>query len=192
MPWKAEDWSPWLAAQRAGTNPQQQIVHALREILRKLPSSNRRTIIDLSGGVGLSHAFVDRSELPEFDILRRDIADFKQVAGGVDLIILVNAELDLAAVSGLTTLERIHGSLKEGGLLVASFPAVIANGTQIELRLGETGQSPQSYALHEVDLQYRLFRTGFQGVRIRRFKAEQADDEHRESLLCMAIKRANN
>jgi len=189
VPWKAEDWSPWLAAQRAGTNPQQQIVHALREILRKIPSSNRRTIIDLSRGDGVSSAFLDRNELPEFDILRCDIADFKQVAGGVDLIVLVNAELDLVSVSGRTALERIHCSLKEGGLLVASFPAVIANGTQIELRLGETGHSPQSYALHEVDLQYRLFRTGFQGIRIRRFKA---DDEQRESLLCMAIKRANN
>jgi hypothetical protein len=189
VPWKAEDWSPWLAAQRAGSNPQQQIVHALREILRKIPSSNRRTIIDLSRGAGVASAFLDRNELPEFDILRRELTDIKQVAGGADLIILVDAELDLASASGRTALERIYSSLKDGGLLVAAFPAVIANGTQIELRLGETDHAQPSFALHEVDLQYRLFRTGFQGIRIRRFKA---DDEQRESLLCMAIRRANN
>jgi hypothetical protein len=165
--WNTEDWSPWLSEQRAGGHPQH-IDHALREILRKIPPRNQRTVVELT---------------------RRDLLDVEPLPDGISLVILLDAELDLASACGRQTLERIYSALSEGGLLVATFPAVVADGARIEMPLCDAGRRSPSCALHEVDLQYRLFRTGFQGIRIRRFSA---DAQQPEMLLCMAIRRANN
>jgi len=165
--WNTEDWSPWLTEQRAGGHPQP-IDHALREIFRKIPARNQRNVLEMT---------------------RRDLSDVAPLPDGLSLVIFLDAELDLASACGRQTLERVYNSLSEGGLLVATFPAVVTDGARIEMPLCDAGRRSPSCALHEVDLQYRLFRTGFQGIRIRRFSA---DAQQPDMLLCMAIRRANN
>ena len=85
--------------------------------------------------------------------------------------------------------EQIRLSLVEGGLFLSSFPAVSRLAGPYEMPLGEGEDVAAPHRFHEIELQYRLRRAGFQGVRIRRF----AECEERpESLLALAVRRANN
>ena len=56
---------------------------------------------------------------------------------------------------------------------------------------GDATPAPSEF--HEIELQYRLRRAGFRGVRIRRIIDETVSPAtHGESLLCMTVRRANN
>ena len=81
------------------------------------------------------------------------------------------------------------GCRTEGGLLAATVPAVprADAAREVRLRVGATASDP---ALHEVELQYRMRRAGFRGVRILRLEATAGADPDR--LLCLAVRRANN
>ena len=75
----------------------------------------------------------------------------------------------------------IHASLVEGGVLVATLTARPTDGKPCEM-IGP----PSADGVHEVELQYRLRRAGFQGLRLRRFRGDQP------TVLCMAVRRALN
>ena len=90
-------------------------------------------------------------------------------------------------------LERVRGFIVEGGLLLATFPAAQRESVAREMRLRNDDSHPSSTRFHEIELQYRLRRARFRGVRIRRILDENVSRETRdESLLCMAVRRANN
>jgi len=92
------------------------------------------------------------------------------MAVAVDSIVAPSVpELDLI-------LGRVSAALVEGGIFLATFPAAVS---------GEA----RAASLHEVELQYRLRRAGFQGLRLRRFGREPG---LAETILSMAVRRACN
>ena len=95
------------------------------------------------------------------------------VVVAVDSIVAPNV-LQLDAI-----LERVWAALVEGGVFLATFPATVS---------GEPDTSDPR-TLHEVELQYRLRRAGFQGLRLRRFRREPGVAE---TILSMAVRRACN
>jgi hypothetical protein len=85
--------------------------------------------------------------------------------------------------------DQIHRSLVEGGVFLSTFPAVSRRSGPYKMRINEGEDVTAPHRFHEIELQYRLRRAGYRGVRIRRFRA---DEERAETLLCTATRRANN
>jgi hypothetical protein len=119
----------------------------------------------------------------------RSLADLGPLRGRIDVLLAVDTLVrdDLARFDEV--LDQTLRCLTEGGLLAATFPAAPRAATAREVRL-RVGTATADRALHEVELQYRLRRAGFRGVRILRLEA--ADGVYPESLLCLAVRRANN
>ena len=78
------------------------------------------------------------------------------------------------------------------GILVALVRASRRTRTPLAMKLGGEAAGPEAVRLHEVELQYRMHRAGFQGVRIRR-EANASNPEHSVGvLLAMGVSRALN
>ncbi len=182
MTWGPEDWDGWLHRSRSDDTYGQAIhVRAMREILFKIPERARKRAlaVDCEAHAYLLNDFADvelagcaaHSAPPP--VTRSDVA----------------LAVDPAAGQGIDkTLAFAHDGLIEGGIFVGSFPATHRR-EPVSLILGESSATPLPSRIHEVELQYRLRRTGFQGVRIRRFPAV-ADEG--DTLICMAVRRASN
>jgi hypothetical protein len=94
----------------------------------------------------------------------------------------------LAAGDPLRLLDATRRSLVEGGIVLATLPAMPESDAPFEMCLGDDRALTGEIRFHEVELQYLLHRVGFQGARMRRISDEWSD----ERLLFMAVRRANN
>jgi hypothetical protein len=206
MAWTVEDWN----ALRLDVEPiglAADLGALLHDVLSAIPGRRGMTVCNLGWTslprlAWLADSFgrvvvVDPS--PSALVEQRSAclpAGIELVGAGYDVLAHVAPACDLVlALEGIhpeTTreldrvLEQAHAALSEGGLLACSLPAAARIGGPLELRLEG---SPERRAFHEVELQYRLQRAGFQGTRIRRSPAVSGDAGR---LLCLAARRAMN
>jgi len=210
MPWGPEDWDALLLDGRTGVHRAPELIEAVEEILLRIPGRAGKTVADLGCGLG-SHLpflascferviavdYAPRSLCRARDAMagagvefrRRDLRDLKPLLGRLDVAVAIDSILGPRSSDVDRILDQVHRCLVEGGIFLSTFPAVSRRAGPYELRLGESEDVLQPHRFHEIELQYRLRRVGFRGVRFRRFNGTP---EREESLLCMAVRRANN
>ena len=160
MPWRPEDWSEWPVDRWPASGSATAPAH-LRALYEIL-----RWLPDCASRV-VSLDPTSGGCDPSFSTQRWDVVVAADSIG-------VPSVQQLDAI-----LERISAALVEGGVFLATFPATVS---------GEPETSgPRTF--HEVELQYRLRRAGFQGLRLRRFRREP---RVAETILSMAVRRALN
>jgi SAM-dependent methyltransferase len=120
---------------------------------------------------------------------RRDLRDLKPFRSVLDVAVAVDSILGPRDTDIDRVFDQIHRSLVEGGVFISTFPAVSRRSGPYKMRINEGEDVKAPHRFHEIELQYRLRRAGYRGVRIRRF---HGDDERAETLLCTATRRANN
>jgi len=212
--WGSDDWNWWIRGDRDGRPSVAAQFELVHEILAGVPGREIKTIAHvgragasclqfLSGhfaGVVLIDEAVERvsplwtesealeggSSLQTLDVIRPSCHRYDVVLAVETLARPTLEDLDVA-------LERARGCVVEGGLLLATFPAARQERVAREMLLRSDGAQFDAERLHEIELQYRLRRAGFRGVRIRRILDETYERaESGESLLCLAVRRANN
>jgi SAM-dependent methyltransferase len=210
MRWGPEEWDIFTV-ERAGREAEPRPAEeSLLDLLRRVPGRRLMTVADLGCGSGRLLPFLGRhfGRVIAVDYAPRSLAFARRVSAGQDVTFRRRDLRDLApfrnsldvavAVRSIVgprpeDVDRILGeirrSLVEGGLLAAIVPASRRGIAKVPLRLAGDSAGPEILGFHEVELQYRLRRAGFRGVRIRRF--EDAGDG-RGSLLCTAARRADN
>jgi SAM-dependent methyltransferase len=125
----------------------------------------------------------------DVEFRRRDLRDLKPLRGRLDVAVAIDSILGPRSSDIDLVFEQVWRSLVEGGIFAATFPAVSRNAGPYPLCLGEQDDVRSVHRFHEIEVQYRLRRAGFQGVRIQRFPPTHG---HPESLFSVAAKRANN
>ena len=169
---RTHDWIGWMRDEDAGRLAAHAPLEILRDIVSRLPGRESKTVAQL-----------ERSSLA--------LADLARLPGRVD-VVLADGTLwrdDLVQLDAL--LDQALGCLTEGGLLAAAFPAAPRGSAAREVRLRIPGATAApALGLHEVELQYRLHRAGFGGVRVLRLAAPAGAES--DCLLCLAVRRANN
>ena len=204
MTWGSDDWNCWIRQDRYGRPSAPAQFDLLHEILANVPGRENKTVAHVGrpdascmqflsahfSGVALIDDALERvSPLrPAPEVLETGSACHRfDVVLAVETLARPVLE-DLDAV-----LERVRGFIVEGGLLLATFPAAPRESVAREMRLRSDDSHSSSTRFHEIELQYRLRRARFRGVRIRRILGETVSQATRdESLLCMAVRRANN
>jgi hypothetical protein len=204
VPWNAEDWDGWIDSGRRARPVTHQA--QVQRILRHLPDRERKTVGDLgrerAARLPLLESLFERVLLVDLDAPARDplprtaetgmarctLRDLGRLRIRLDVTVAIDALAGsrLAEVDGALSL--VHAALVEGGVLVATFPAVPRSNVPFTMRL-DHGAGDGAATFHEVELQYRLQRAGFQGVRVLRLPPGA---ERRPSLLCMAVRRSWN
>lgn len=214
MTWGGDDWNWWIRNDRQGRPAAPAQFEVLHEILANVPGREIKSVAHV-GQVGASclqflsaHfssvALIDNavervsplhsaSDVLETGLSSQTFDLIRPSRDRFDVVLAVET-LARSAVKDLdAVLERVRGCVVEGGLLLATFPAAAREVVAREMRLRNDGSHSASRRLHEIELQYRLRRAGFRGVRIRRNLDEtEARATRGESLLCMAVRRANN
>lgn len=169
----------WLYASAPGGGSIAEPTRLLREILERIPEPSKKTLLDLEG------------TLPPVITARfgRVLARCEPEAERVDIVAAIDCIDGPLRADVDRKLTALHDRLVEGGLLVATVPALDRRTGPYVLRIlpaPETGSRP---AFHEFELQYRLVRAGFQAARIWRIgRYGEASDR----LLCRAVRRAQN
>jgi len=204
---KDPTWTRWMDdvdPERPGADgvltphTQQEI---LRDVLGRLPGREAKTLAHLGmsplvhdralvDAFGRTIVIVDAAPTdPRGTATPADAFDLAPLRGRVDVLVADGtlARADLAELDRV--LDQALRCLNDGGLLAATFPAAPRVGVARELRL-RSGATDKDAALHELELQYRLRRAGFHGVRM--VRVEAADESEPERLLCLAVRRANN
>jgi len=206
---KNQDWMRWIPEDEAGPLPALEPMELVQHLLERLPGRAAKTVAHL-GEAPLARLRVLASGFERLVVVldpqrhgaearparnaagiewhARALTDLAPLHGRVD-VLLADGTLgrrDLAEFDAV--LEQALRCLTEGGLLAATFPAAPATGAAREmlLRCGRSTR-PGPSALHEIELQYRLRRAGFGGVRILRL-----EQPHGAWLLGLAVRRANN
>ncbi len=152
-------------------------MRALYDILRWLPARSRRTVAELTLAprtpcpLLAAHA----SRVVPLDP-RSGLLDPSVSPRRCDVVVAVDSIVARSVPQLDMILERISAALVEGGIFLATFPAAVSGAAGAPF-------------LHEVELQYRLRRAGFQGLRLRRFRRESGTPE---TILSMAVRRACN
>ncbi len=209
MLWGPEDWDQWSfhrpCQEPALARPREAVV----AILGRLPDRETMTVADLGCGRGALLPFlasefgqvvaidyapatlaVARRQAAGLGVIfrRRDLRDLAPFRKTFHVAIALDSVLGPRSQDVNRILEEIYRSLAEGGLFIGTFPARPRNGKPVPLLLGGDGPpAPAPVLFTEMDLQYRLRRSGFLGARIRRFEGEGAD-----ALLALAVRRAHN
>ena len=176
MSWRKEDWSEWPVERWVGAYGDAAHVRAVRDILLRLPDRNRRRLVEITCGAS--------PRLPWLEAQFADVVAVDLEQGALPELPASSAVLavdTLPARALPELLPTIHASLDEGGVFVATLAAPANPSLPIDM-LGPM----RSDDVHEVELQYRLRRAGFQGLRLRRFR----DDP--PIVLAMAVRRALN
>jgi SAM-dependent methyltransferase len=210
LPWGPEDWDALLLRDEERVHHSPLLLEAVEEVLLRIPDRRQKTVADLGCGMGgelpflsanfgrviavdyapASLAAARRLRVDEpIEFRRRDLRDLKPFRRSLDVAIAVDSILGPRDSDIDRIFEQVHRSLVEGGVFLATFPAVSRDTGPYPMRLGESEDVRAPHHFHEIELQYRLRRAGFQGVRVRRF---DPDGDRPESLLCMAVRRANN
>jgi cyclopropane fatty-acyl-phospholipid synthase-like methyltransferase len=209
VPWTPEDWEGLLEPESQPTRPAAPI-QALADILQRIPDRAPMSVADfgcrshpclslLATGFGkvlaVAESEIDlaaaRKSCPD-DNVRYAVCDFTDLtrfAGSMDVVVAMDVPRLLQGAPIDAFIEGLHGCLVEGGILLMSVPAAKRMGGPVELHLGKRPGDHKRTCYHEVELQYRIRRAGFQGLRIRRFEAA---DDRTGTLLCMAVRRAIN
>lgn len=209
MLWGPEDWDQWSSRgarqQPAPARPRE----AVLAILGRLPDRRRMTVADLGCGRGTLLPFLasEFGQVVAIDYAPATLAAARKGAAGLGVVFRRRDLRDLApfrktfhvavaldSVLGPRSqdvnrmLEEIYRSLTEGGLFIGTFPARPKNGRPVPLLPDREGPPPPApIRFTEMDLQYRLRRSGFLGARIRRYSGEGGD-----VLLALAVRRAHN
>ena len=183
---KNQDRARWLREEDAGRIGSPGPMELVQQLLMRLPGREAKTVVHL-GTAPLARL---RTVAEGFErlVVARTLGELVPLDGRVDVVLADGtigrrdpAELD-------AVLEHVLRCLTEGGLLAATFPAPPATAAAREMRLRVAGAaSAERLPLHEIELQYRLRRSGFRGVRVLRF-----DSPRGARLLCLAVRRANN
>ncbi|NIM62469.1 MAG: methyltransferase domain-containing protein [Acidobacteria bacterium] len=209
MNWGPEDWDRWLAERDRPGPTIPETVFAIERWLARLPSRRTKTVADLGCGLGtrlplLASRFgeviaVDyapagmarlRARYADLGIefRRRDLRDLCPFYGRLDAAIAIDSIRGPRLSDFDRILQQIRRCLVEGGLLLATFPAAPKNTIARAMLLDDGEGTPAPGEFHEIELQYRLQRAGLRGAAIRRVP----DHEGRESLVCRAVRRADN
>jgi hypothetical protein len=182
VPWRPEDWTEWPREQWVATGCEGAHTRALRDILRGLPCRERMRVVELTRGPS------SRLPYPAAGFARVVTVDLERT-GAVPRALppdrdVVVAVASIEAEDADDLFACIRAALVEGGLFLATFAARPRASRPFPLRSG-----PSSSGFHEVELQYRLRRAGFQGLRLRRFRGEHGEED---VILGMAVRRALN
>ena len=206
MPWNPEDWDAWIDTGSIAFGRSAPHLAHVRQILEHLPDRERKTVGDLgrrrAQPLPLLESLFQRVLLVDSDegarkpvgrvteagMARCTLGDLDRLRVRLDVTVAVDAIVGPRSRDVDRTLVLVHGALVEGGVLVATFPASPWSDRPFTMQLGPRA-SEREPQFHEVELQYRLQRAGFQGVRVRRV---HSGIERRERLLCMAVRRAWN
>ncbi len=211
MLWGPDDWDAWTLDGARATPESTGRIETVRDVLRRLPRRSRRVAADLGCGRGTLLSFLSMHferviaidyapaslalarracDEPNVGFRRRDLRDLTPFRNAFDVAVAIDSIVGPEIEDVDRILEQICRSLVEGGLLVATFPATAPGGEAIPLvRDGAAGPGG-ILRVHEIELQYRLRRAGFQGVRIRRMRG--GDDPLAPTLLALAVRRALN
>lgn len=205
--WGPDDWDLWLDRPSAPRTAPNDPSEAVREAIEGLPGTHLGSVADLGCGTGawlplLAERFervfaVDyapatlaaaraRCVDPRVTFRRRDLRDLTPFRRSLDVAVAVDSIVGPRTEDVDRILAEVHAGLVEGGILLATFPAAAREGGLRPVALaGDAPRSPEDLPLRfqELELQYRLRRAGFRGIRIRRVEP---------SLVCMAVRRANN
>jgi len=177
MPWQPEDWSEWPVKRWVASYRDDAVVQAVREILLRLPERERQTVLELTRGPSAWTTFLESRFARRLEV---DLAATRaaELPGGCEVVLAV----DTIGVDDLETLlPRVHASLVEGGVLLSTLAASRPGTARLSMIGPASGPG-----IHEVELQYRLRRAGFQGLRLRRFRGDD------DTMFCMAVRRALN
>jgi SAM-dependent methyltransferase len=210
LPWGPEDWDSRLLRDETDFHRSSALHEAIEEILFRVPGRETKTVADLGCGlsqqlpflathfkrvVAVDHAPAclararDGAEDIDVEIRRRDLRDLEPPRGRVHVVVALDSIPGRCPDEVDRIFLEVHRSLVEGGLFLSTFPAVPRSAGPYEMRLGETDDATTPHGFHEIELQYRLRRVGFQGVRMRRFLADESGSE---TLFCRTVRRANN
>ena len=210
MRWGPEQWDAFTIGCLGREEDATPAEASLLELLSRVPRRRLKTVADLGCGTGRLLPFLAREfgKVIAVDYAPASLALARRVCVGRDVTFRRRDLRDLApfrnsldvAVAGRSIvgpgledvdriLAEVRGSLVHGGVLAAIVPATEAGETMIPMRLAGDPDGPEMIGFHEIELQYRLRRAGFDGVRIRRFDASQGRPG---ALLCTAARRADN
>ncbi len=210
MRWGPEQWDAWSRG-RAGREDEDSPADAsLLEVLSRVPRRRMKTVADLGCGTGRLLPFLSRefgkviavdyapASLAlarrvcvgrDVTFRRRDLRDLAPFRNSLDVAVAVRSIVGPGPEDVDRILAQVRGSLVHGGLLAAIVPATAPGEAMIPMRLAGDPPGPEMIGFHEIELQYRLRRAGFDGVRIRRFDAEEGCSG---ALLGTAARRADN
>ncbi len=210
MHWGPEQWDAWTIG-RGGRHEEESPADAsLLELLGGLPRRRLKIVADLGCGTGRLLPFLTRrfrkviavdyapASLAlarrvcvgrDVTFRRRDLRDLAPFRNSLDVAVAVRSIVGPRPADVDRILAEIRGSLVHGGLLAAIVPATVPGETMIPMRLASDPPGPGMIGFHEIELQYRLRRAGFDGVRIRRFDAAEGCPG---ALLFTAARRADN
>ena len=210
MRWGPEDWDAWTLGRPGRDEEPLPAEESLLELLRGVPGRRGMTVADLGCGSGrllpfLSKQFgkvvaVDYAPASlalarrvcvgkDVTFRRRDLRDLAPFRNAFDVVVAVGSIVGPRPEDVDRILYEVRRSLVEGGLLAAIVPAAPKGEGMIPLRLTSDKDAPDLLGFHEFELQYRLRRAGFRGVKVRRFEDRGGDPE---ALLCTAARRADN
>jgi hypothetical protein len=210
--WGFDDWTGWIRSDRARFPDEQEPFEIVNEILAAVRGHRTKTVACLgrpsparlrflAGQFARVVAFRDATDTDEPSGSQADEANVEHRSGSPFDLTSFQGSFDVVlAIAPLTDgnltdldrrLTRIHDSLVEGGLMITTFPAAPCGPIAREMRL-RGAVDPPNPAFHEIELQYRLRRAGFRGVRVRRLHDVEASGRSSERLLAAAVRRANN
>ena len=183
---KDQDRGGWFREERAGRIPSRGPMELVQQLLARLPGRASKTVAHI-GPAPLARLRTLATDFERVVVVGRGLGDLTLLETRVDVVLAEGTlgRRDPAALDA--ALEQVLRCLSEGGLLAATFPASPATGAARAMLLRDRAPLPSTLELHEIELQYRLRRCGFAGVRIRRLDSPQGP-----CLLCLAVRRANN
>jgi SAM-dependent methyltransferase len=210
MLWGPDDWDTWTSTRAASGAPSTRS-EIILDTLKKLPGRKRMTVADLGCGRGSLLPFLveqfgrvyaidyapaslaeARRAHPGLGIVfrRRDLRDLTPLRGRLHVALAVDSIVGPRAEDVDRILEQVHQSLVEGGIFLATFPAASRSGPPVAFPLpAARAEGERAPGFTETELQYRLRRAGFRGVRMRRLSA---GSDAPERLLSVATRRASN
>lgn len=210
MVWGPDDWDAWTLQAPEDDAPPPPGDDPVREFLLAIPGRRGMTVADLGCGRGdwiefLSSHFgqVVAVDYAPFTLAaarrgckdrrvifrRRDLRDLGPLRDAIHVALALESILGPAVEDVDRMLAQVHASLVEGGLFVGTFPARPRRGGPVPMALAGFPVPEGPLRFSEVDLQYRLRRVGFGGVRIRRLPAGCG---RAERLLAIAARRGEN
>ncbi len=210
MSWGPEDWEPWVEPVGDEAAGAPAAGETALELVLRLPDRLSKTVAEVGCGVGQRLPFLAahfgrvialESHAERLccarrharglgvEFLRSDFIELSSLHGQLDVALAVESAFEREGVDVDAVLAELYRCLVEGGVLLATFRATPRAGRPYPLRLSCDAAPGHPGPIHEIELQYRLRRLGFQGLRIRRLPCTPGPGE---SLLCTAVRRAHN
>jgi len=194
MIWEPEDWGITPGDTQERIVPRGELFRSISPLLARIPERGAQRVAWLDRPAAGPLAFLS-AHFSEVVVLRVERFESDREAGGAahaerrfDVIVAPRPARFQRAIDLDRRFEAWFTNLTEGGLIVAAFPAVRRYEGPAALPLIHGDQDRLLPRLHELQLQYRLRRAGFRGVRLRRL-----DDECAGAVfVCTAVRRANN